>query len=277
MGTKIKLFIYTAILYGATLYFGIASALRHIISPVGKTLIQPFSLGLIDAIIFIAVFALFTTVMVRFAHLAHRLLGVFLGIIMLAGAQYFASAWMPTASSWMFAIALFGLMLGIRRIIFHDLAIMFGIAGIGAALGASITPLMATVFLALLAIYDIISVYRTRHMMVLAERMIDSGFIFGFLVPPTLRGFFMDRDHALDNRSVMILGSGDVGLPLILATSVVGQSINTAFIVAGSALIGLLLMHLLFLHQDKPSPMAALPPITAFAIGGYLVAILLGL
>ncbi len=86
----------------------------------------------------------------------------------------------------------------------------------------------------------------------------------------------MRRDEALQTRAVMMLGSGDIGLPLVLATSAVSTSIGAAVMVAGASLIGISTMHWLFVHQERPAPMAALPPIAVSAILGYLLAILLG-
>lgn len=86
----------------------------------------------------------------------------------------------------------------------------------------------------------------------------------------------MRRDEAIRSRAVMMLGSGDIGLPLVLATSAVSQSIAAAVIVAGASLIGITVMHWLFVHQERPAPMAALPPIAVSAVLGYLLAVLIG-
>jgi presenilin-like A22 family membrane protease len=73
----------------------------------------------------------------------------------------------------------------------------------------------------------------------------------------------------------MILGSGDVGLPLILATSLVGLYVSEAVIVAAFSLVGLFLTHMIFINQEVRRPMAALPPIATMAIIGYVVAVLI--
>jgi presenilin-like A22 family membrane protease len=128
-----------------------------------------------------------------------------------------------------------------------------------------------------LAIYDVIAVYRTRHMVALAGRMLESGAVFGFLVPERLNVFAHPVSRALRERSVMVLGSGDIGLPLVLAASSVATSVNAAYMVAGASLVGLSLMQLLFVRQRRPLPMAALPPIAASAILGYVLAVILGI
>jgi presenilin-like A22 family membrane protease len=52
---------------------------------------------------------------------------------------------------------------------------------------------------------------------------------------------------------------------------------NAALFVAGGALVGVLIMQWLFLHQKRQAPMAALPPIAVCAILGYAIAIYLGI
>ena len=70
----------------------------------------------------------------------------------------------------------------------------------------------------------------------------------------------------------MILGSGDVILPLLLAASLVRISVSQAAVVVVFACLGLLITNLLFTSQKTRRPMAALPPIAAMSIIGYLVA-----
>ena len=73
----------------------------------------------------------------------------------------------------------------------------------------------------------------------------------------------------------MILGSGDIGLPVVLASSVAGYSLDDAIIVAIFSLAGLFLTHLIFVNQRERKPMAALPPIATMSIIGYLVSLLM--
>ncbi len=101
--------------------------------------------------------------------------------------------------------------------------------------------------------------------------------MFGFLVPARLGGFWMPVREAMDARAVMMLGSGDIGLPLVLAASSVTTSLGAAGMVAGFSLVGVMVMQWLFSHQEQPMPMAALPPIAASAVLGYVVATLLGI
>lgn len=276
MSAKTSILLFTTLLYAATIALGIAAAGRLAVSPEAPELLQ-LELTLADAAIFLAVFVLFTFVILRFARIARPSLNIFLTLVMLIGARYVFAAWLPAPWDWAAAlgVALLGRLW--PRVLAHDLAIGLGIAGISGLLGLSLTPPAAVVLLAVLSMYDIYSVYRSRQMVALAGRMLESGAVFGFLVPAKPHIFFRKVSEALDARSVMMLGSGDIGLPLVLAASAVTQSYGAAAAIGIGALLGMLLMQWLWMRQAKPLPMAALPPIAAFSILGYLVAVLLGL
>jgi presenilin-like A22 family membrane protease len=276
LSDKARILINTSVLYALTLALGIAAASRHVFEP-SLAAVPPLELTLQDALIFIGVFALFTFVMVRFVRVARFSLNIFLVLALVAGAQFIAAAWVPWPLDLLLAIGLVVLRRFVPRIIVHDLAIIVGIAGGAGLLGMSLNPLIAAGLLAVLSVYDIISVYRTRHMVALAGRMMESGAVFGFLVPAYPRGFLMPVREALDQRAVMMLGSGDIGLPLVLAASSVSTSLGAAIMVAGFSLVGVMVMQWLFSHQEEPMPMAALPPIAASAVLGYVVATLIGL
>jgi presenilin-like A22 family membrane protease len=72
----------------------------------------------------------------------------------------------------------------------------------------------------------------------------------------------------------MILGSGDIGLPVLLVSSVAQYSVYDAIIAAIFSLAGLFLTHLIFVNQRERKPMAALPPIATMSIIGYFVSLI---
>jgi presenilin-like A22 family membrane protease len=151
------------------------------------------------------------------------------------------------------------------------------IAGIGAIFGIMITPIVGAIALIVLSFYDIVAVYKTRHMIHMAEGMVRSGAIFGFIIPTTFKSFLASRQEAQIGigNNFMILGSGDIGLPVVFASSLMRQSLNEAIIVAGFALIGLLITHVLFISQKNRQAMAALPPIATLCLIGYAIAVFL--
>lgn len=270
------LFINTFVLYALTLAVGIFTAWRHVIAPESGVL-APLELSWSNAIVFIAVFLLFTALLLRFVRFAQASLALFLAVAMLVGSQFVFSAFTPWPLNAVLALSFVFIVWLLGRVITHDIAIAVGIAGIATLLGLSLTPLIASVLLALMAVYDIVSVYRTRHMVALAGTMLSSGAIFGFLVPARTGGFLMKNLDALKRREVMLLGSGDIGLPLVLTASVTTTSVPAAVVVGLFSLAGVMGMEYLFVRQDRRTPMAALPPIAAMAIIGYVVATLVGL
>jgi presenilin-like A22 family membrane protease len=270
------LFASTFALYALTLFVGILAAWRHVLSPDTGAL-APLELTWSNALVFVLVFVLFTALLVRFRRFAQASLAVFLLAAMLVGAQFVFAPWFSPWASVVISLMFVFVVWLTGRVLTHDLAIAVGIAGISGLLGLSLTPLIAAALLALMSLYDIVSVYRTKHMATLAGTMLSSGAIFGFLVPARPAGFLMRNIDALKGREVMLLGSGDIGLPLVLAASVVPTSVEAAAVVAVFSLAGVMTMEWLFTHQRRRMPMAALPPIAAMAILGYVVATLFGL
>ena len=110
-------------------------------------------------------------------------------------------------------------------------------------------------------------------MVYLAKGMMESGAIFGFIIPFDLRDFFYhsyEAKHKIGEK-FMILGSGDIGLPLVLSSSVALVLIGQALVICTFTLVGLFATHLIFINQSGRRPMAALPPIATMTIIGYLV------
>lgn len=276
MSDRSRLFVNMFLLYAGTLAIGIFAAWGHV-THIGADHVALVNFTWVDALIFAGVFSVFTFVLLRFIHVARTSLAFFLFVAVLVGAQFVANPWLGWPWDIAVGIVLIIAMRFFRRVAVHDIAIAIGIGGVSALMGMSLTPLIAAGLLAALSVYDIVAVYRTKHMVVMAEQMLSSGAIFGFLVPARPKGFLMPTQQALEAREVMLLGSGDIGLPLVLAASSVTTSLNAAIVVGAMSLAGVMIMQWLFMHQRERRPMAALPPIAAMAILGYLFAILGGL
>lgn len=187
----------------------------------------------------------------------------FLILIIFLGSQTVFSVFLTAFNSYLASALLLVLVFLARSLFVQNIAVTLAIAGIGAIIGLSISPTTAIVALVAFSFYDIIAVYKTKHMVKMAEGMVKSGAVFGIIVT------------SKKPKEFMILGSGDILLPLLLVASVSVASITSALIVAGVSAIGLLSTHLLFSNQRKRKPMAALPPIATFAIIGYLISVLI--
>jgi len=164
------------------------------------------------------------------------------------------------------------------------------VLGVGAALvlGLSLGILPSLILLAMLAVYDALSVYVTKHMLTLAEGVGDLGLPIVLIVP----GKNVDQSKKLDlhdrskdaEREMMLMGLGDAIIPSVLVVSAAANlspvsstgwsspAMTVAVLTLGAVLLGFL--SLMFLIS-KGRPQAGLPFLNGFAIMGYAAAYLL--
>lgn len=149
-------------------------------------------------------------------------------------------------------------------------------AGLASLWGLILNVWYSVALLVIFAVYDYISVYRTKHMISLAKAAVDEKLPMLFVFPGQ-RNFSMN-DVTWDERpgeGVMMLGFGDIALPSVLVASsaVYGMSQSIAFILLPliGGLIGM--GSLLFLNVKKPAP--GLPFINTGTILGFLIAFFL--
>jgi len=211
----------------------------------------------------------------RFKTVSSVFFKVFLTFIAFAGVQAIFGLWFSPLVSVLVATFLLVAFWSLGNVFLQDFVMILTFAGVGAVLGLSLSPEVVVVILVILSFYDIIAVYKTRHMVELAEAMIQSRAIFGFVVPGSFGDFKERMTNVSPKEQFMILGSGDVILPLLLSTSLVRVSLAQPVIVAIFSVLGLFLMHLMFSNQKVRRPMAALPPIALMSIVGYLAALLI--
>jgi presenilin-like A22 family membrane protease len=165
------------------------------------------------------------------------------------------------------------------------------IIGIGAAilLGLSLSILPVLILLIILAIYDAISVYKTKHMIALAEGVVPLKLPVVFVIPKK-RDFSMSEledkqimSEPAEEREAMFMGVGDAVIPSILAVSaavflpsaaasVQGANILVAIGTVAGSTVGFLA---LMTYVLKGNPQAGLPLLNGGAIIGYLLTYLL--
>lgn len=158
---------------------------------------------------------------------------------------------------------------------FHNLSLILAMAGLGATLALSLTPLMVVAFLILFSIYDFIAVYKTKHMIKIAKETAEGGVILGFVAPQKFSDLVTSLREIKIGGKFLILGSGDVISPLLLVVSLLPQNIFNAFLVAIFSFLGLFVSFFIFISQKIRSPMPALPPIALFSLFGYLLTLLI--
>lgn len=93
-------------------------------------------------------------------------------------------------------------------------------AGITAIFGISFAVVPTLALLILLAVYDAISVYQTKHMLTLAEGVMDMKVPILFVIPRHLNFSFRDFKYQADGeREAFFMGLGDAIMPTILVVS----------------------------------------------------------
>lgn len=156
-------------------------------------------------------------------------------------------------------------------------------AGVVALFGISFGILPTIVLLILLAVYDAISVYQTKHMLTLAEGIMDMKMPILFVIP---RHFdFSYRTYKYDaegEREAFFMGLGDAIMPTILVVSANVFYIQAAYMdlpligIINSPAIGAAIgtiagFSALMLLVAKGKPQAGLPFLNTGAILGYAI------
>jgi presenilin-like A22 family membrane protease len=159
--------------------------------------------------------------------------------------------------------------------------------GVTAILGMSLGILPIFILLIIMAVYDAISVYKTKHMITLAEGVAPLRLPVLFVIPQE-KGFSMDRIEergALlpkgdEKRDAFFMGLGDTVIPglLVVSASIFLPSTASFLLTANlwaalGALFGGLAGYLLLMRfVMRGKPQAGLPFLNTGAILGYLIA-----
>lgn len=163
--------------------------------------------------------------------------------------------------------------------VIDGLGILIG-AGVAAIFGASLEILPVIILLVLLAVYDAISVYKTKHMITLAEGVVDLKTPILFVVPKRRDYSFIKEGIGKlgdgGERAAFIIGMGDMIMPSILVVSAnvflngakLGGMINLAALGAIIGSLAGLVVLLYFVMSGKPQ--AGLPPLNGGTILGFL-------
>jgi len=164
--------------------------------------------------------------------------------------------------------------------VIDTLGILIG-AGVASIFGVSLDILPVVVLLILLAVYDAISVYKTKHMITLAEGVIDLKTPILFVIPKRRDySFIRDGIGKLEEggeRAAFIIGMGDLIMPSILVVSanvfIKGwRLLGVINLPALGAILGSLVgLAILLSYVVSGKPQAGLPPLNGCTILGFLV------
>ncbi|MBN2065696.1 MAG: hypothetical protein JW771_02690 [Candidatus Thermoplasmatota archaeon] len=152
-------------------------------------------------------------------------------------------------------------------------------AGAIAIFGISLGVLLVVILLIGLAIYDAISVYKTKHMIDLADTVMDLKLPVLLVVPKRRHYSLIKETKRLkeqlkegEERDAFFMGLGDIVMPGILVAAVYYTGTPHTLAIALSVIVGTLVgFSMLMTFVIKGKPQAGLPLLCGGAIGGYLI------
>lgn len=146
--------------------------------------------------------------------------------------------------------------------------------------GISLSIPLVIALLIILALYDAISVYKTKHMIDLADTVVDLKLPVLFVIPHKISYRFRKQAGGLKKqvkrkeRDAFFVGVGDVVIPGILVIS--SYSFTSSAILSLSVIAGIVLSFIvLMIFVSKGKPHAGLPFLNTGAILGYIVSSLI--
>lgn len=166
------------------------------------------------------------------------------------------------------------------RIWLHDILLLIALAAAASVFGYLFSPLTFMIFMIIISVYDVLAV-RFGFMVWMADKLTDTASLPAFIFPKKVQDVGLNikavqfsevRKEEPSKREHTILGGGDIGFPLMLAVSVYFEyGFEGAVLVGTCALIGIMGAFVIQQYWLKGKPMPALPPITLFALIGYLI------
>ena len=161
-----------------------------------------------------------------------------------------------------------------------DSIAFFTAAGAIAMIGISLDIWLVIVLLAAMALYDAISVYKTKHMIDMADSILDLKLPVVFVIPKK-RGYSLLKEtkrlkeklEEKEEREAFMLGVGDVVFPGILSVAAFHNLATDSLVMALAVLAGTLAgFAILIGYVIRGNPQAGLPLLCSGAIAGYVIA-----
>jgi presenilin-like A22 family membrane protease len=161
--------------------------------------------------------------------------------------------------------------------IIHNLSEIFIYGGLAAIFVPIMNLYAVVILLILISVYDMIAVWKSKHMVTMAKFQSESKVFAGISIPYKLpkhpaepKGANVTRTEEVKSA---ILGGGDIGFPLLFAGVLMKNSVFWKVLaIPIAATIGVFLL-LVFAKKDRFYP--AMPFITASCFVGYGIFLLL--
>lgn len=173
------------------------------------------------------------------------------------------------------------------NILVHNFTELFIYGGLAALLVDIMNIKSVSILLVLISFYDMYAVWKSKHMIKLAEYQSKMNVFAGFFIPYSLKKqkvasnvFDIQREDTGKNK-VAILGGGDIGFPIMFTGVVMKELVlttpefSTLFLkVLPIPLLTTLALALLFFYSKKNKFYPAMPFVSAGCFLGYLITML---
>jgi len=156
--------------------------------------------------------------------------------------------------------------------------VLMGLATI-AVFGISLSISLVIVLLIVMAIYDAVSVYGTKHMIDLVDTVLDLKLPVILVIPKSRKYSLLKETKSLkrkleeqEEREASFMGLGDVVFPGTLVVSTFHNLSSNGLLIAVSVMLGTIFgFAVLAMSLMKGKPQAGLPYLCGGAILGYVV------
>jgi len=267
-----RIFFWEFVLFSSTIFLGIVTAFRMSsvfrIQKINVSPIEPWQFILYFIIATLVV--LFLAFFIKSSSVKGKIFKILFVFSVFWGGLLVLDIWLGDILALFLIIVLIYFWLKRPNVLVHNLCMVFAIAGVGAIAGLRIQPEIMVILLVIFSIYDLIAVYKTKHMQKMAKEMIKHGAVLALIIPPKREDFSGKIKEVKAGGKFLVLGGGDIAFPLLLSVSLVPQGIIYALIVAIFSLVGLFVSFIIFIKQKERKPIPALPPIALFSILGFL-------
>jgi presenilin-like A22 family membrane protease len=265
----------SAVFFAALMAVGIISS-DHL---AGAASVKGFGASEVSVPNFLAIFILATLFFISLIYflklkkIKRAIFKIIFALVVFCGSTIFFKIWIGGIFAVLAGAALSVAWWLYHRVVVQNICLLFSMLGAGIFLGNVFLPDSAAFLLLVFSVYDLVAVYVTKHMVVMAKEMIASGALAAVFIPMDLSGLKVDINRVVTGgEKFLILGGGDIVFPLFFCVSMAGHyGIAGAMITAIFATAGFCASLYQFFNQRTRRPIPALPPIAFFSLLGYAV------
>lgn len=262
--------------FGSTQVLGLLAALRiKQVVPDFAVVAEPISVGKLVLYLAIATAVFLVLIRLRAKLFRGRIIRALFWFTLAIGLLVFWESFLPSIAALVIVFGLLWWRAQKPSILNHNIAVGLASAGVGAILGIGLKPTQIIVLLVIISIYDVIAVYKTKHMVKIAKAMIEEQAVLALILPEQGGTLRAHPGKVTPGHGFMILGAGDLVFPLLMIVSVGVLDLIRGLVVLGFSLLGFMFLQFIFHAQRQRRAMPALPPLALAVIIGYFVSSLI--